>query len=111
MKRVFYPKCTSREIYSKFAKHKDSIGYGSLFSLVFHTEDDAISFYDNIEICKGPSLGTNFSLICPYTLLAHYNELDYVAKYGVDHKLIRISIGLEDSEYILKNIKKALDSA
>ena len=28
---------------------------------------------------KGPSLGTNFTLACPYTILGHYLELDWAA--------------------------------
>lgn len=119
VKTVLYTKYNSRDTYVKFARNKDAVGYGSLFSIIFHSEADAISFYDNVELPKGPSLGTNFSLICPYTLLAHFNELDHVSKYGnllqhtyilgVDRNLIRFSIGLEDSEYVLKNIKNALN--
>jgi len=47
---------------------------------------------------KGPSLGTNFTLVCPYTLLAHYCELDWAASFGVPGHLIRVSVGLEAPE-------------
>jgi cystathionine gamma-synthase len=30
------------------------------------------AFFDALDTHKGPSLGTNFTLACPYTLLAHY---------------------------------------
>ena len=30
------------------------------------------AFFDALEVQKGPSLGTNFTLACPYTVLAHY---------------------------------------
>lgn len=67
-------------------------------------------FYDAVNIAKGPSLGTNFTLSCPYTLLAHYTELDFAERCGVDRKLIRISIGLEHQNDIWRMITNALDA-
>ncbi|OQE78701.1 hypothetical protein PENNAL_c0054G11311 [Penicillium nalgiovense] len=37
-------------------------GYGGLFSVTFHSTAEAIAFFDTIEVLKGPSLGTNFTL-------------------------------------------------
>lgn len=34
--------------------------------------------YD-LQVAKGPGFGTNFTLACPYTLLAHYTELEWAA--------------------------------
>ncbi len=34
--------------------------------------------YDR-QVAKGPGFGTNFTLACPYTLLAHYTELEWAA--------------------------------
>ena len=53
-------------------------------------------FYDALGICKGPSLGANFSLACPYMLLAHYQELDWCENLGLSRWLLRVSVGLED---------------
>ena len=30
---------------------------------------NAQRFYDALQACKGPSLGTNFTLVCPYTMV------------------------------------------
>jgi cystathionine gamma-synthase len=65
--------------------------------------------YDAMEFCKGPSLGTNFTLVCPYTLLAHYDELDWAESCGVDQHLLRVSVGLEPAELILERMGRALD--
>ena len=35
-------------------------------------------------MAQGPGFGTNFTLACPYTLLAHYHELDWAASCGVE---------------------------
>jgi cystathionine gamma-synthase len=55
-------------------------------------------FFDALNIAKGPSLGANFTLVCPYTLLAHYTELEWAESFGVDRRLVRVSVGLEDYE-------------
>ncbi|KAG8905230.1 hypothetical protein FRC01_008426, partial [Tulasnella sp. 417] len=54
---------------------------------------------------------TNFTLACPYTILAHYRELDWAAKYGVPINIVRISVGMEDEETILGWVKNALAAA
>ena len=66
--------------------------------------------YDSLEVCKGPSLGTNFTLACPYVLLAHYNELGWAKKCGVPADLLRVSVGLEDPEILWENFKIAFES-
>ena len=63
-----------------------------------------------MEFCKGPSLGTNFSLVCPYTLLAHYEELDWAESCGVDRTLLRVSCGVEPEEVILDRMMRALEA-
>ena len=75
-------------------------GYGYLLTIKFIAPKYAISFFDAMEVAKGPSLGTNFTLACPYTLFAHYHELEWAAKYGVDEHLVRISVGLEGSDIL-----------
>ena len=71
-------------------------GYGCLMSIVLKEGLDEKAFFDALEIAKGPSLGTNFTIACPYTLLAHYTELEWAAGFGVDGRLIRVSVGMED---------------
>lgn len=80
-----------------YEKYKQD-GYGGIISLVFEKEEQAEKFYNNLETCKGPSLGTEYTLACPYTLLAHYNELDWARGQGVTRALVRISVGQEDLE-------------
>jgi cystathionine gamma-synthase len=44
-------------------------------------------------------------------LLAHYKELEWAAVYGVVEDLVRISVGLEDEEWLRTRIAKALRAA
>ncbi|KAJ3273908.1 hypothetical protein HDV01_003739 [Terramyces sp. JEL0728] len=109
VKKLYYPKYTCKEQYERFAIGEKK-GYGGLFSVVLHSKEQAERFYDLLPIYKGPSLGTNFTLACPYTLLAHYTELDWAEKFGVSPWLIRISIGMEDIDWLVSAFVTALDN-
>jgi cystathionine gamma-synthase len=107
VKSVFYPKFNgSRPNYE--ACKLPGGGYGGLISVVLRRREQAVAFYDAIDTAKGPSLGTNFTLTSPYVLLAHYGELDWAEQFGVERDLIRISVGLEETEHIVNVFKAAL---
>lgn len=83
-------------------------GHGGLLSFVLKDKSRAEGVYDAMEFCKGPSLGTNYSLACPFTLLAHYDELEWAERCGVERTLIRFSTGLEPEEIIIGRMKRVL---
>ena len=86
-------------------------GYGCLLSFELKGGlKKAKQFYDSLRITKGPSLGTKFSLVCPYVQLAHYNELQWAESFGVPSNLIRVSVGMEDQEHLWEIFSDALDS-
>ena len=104
---VFYPSMTTAKEYSLAARQ--GAGHGCLLSFVPRNPSvTSPRIYDALEFSKGPSLGTNFSLACPYTILAHYDELDWAESCGVDRHLIRLSIGLEEPEELLARLDRAL---
>jgi cystathionine gamma-synthase len=105
VKELYYPKYTTPELYNEFG----SGGYGGLFSIVLQTKEQARLFFDELGVYKGPSLGTNFTLACPYTLIAHYTELDWAESFGVSPHLIRISVGLEDLDWLLNEFTTTLN--
>ena len=110
VKQVYYPKYgPTKRMYDHFRTEEG--GYGGLLSVTFHYRAAATSFFDALETAKGPSLGTNFTLSCPYVLLAHYNELDWAASFGCEADLIRVSVGLEDAQSLRSIFQKALDVA
>ncbi|KAK1753460.1 putative cystathionine gamma-synthase [Echria macrotheca] len=110
IKSVFYPKFSESKENYEVCRLPEG-GYGGLLSVIFHDRTHAMAFYDAIETAKGPSLGTNFTLTSPYVLLAHYQELEWAASFGVDPDLIRISVGLEDTEHIVGVFRSALKAA
>jgi cystathionine gamma-synthase len=110
VKAIYYPKePPARPFYD--ACRLPQGGYGGLLSVVFNTKEQSQAFYDAIEIAKGPSLGTNFTLCSPYVLLAHYQELPWAAECGVDPDLVRVSVGLEETEELRETFRKALRAA
>lgn len=83
-------------------------GHGCLLSFTLKDPAATPAFYDELAVCKGPSLGTRFTLVCPYTLLAHYQELDWAESCGVPRFLIRVSVGLEPLGDLVARFERAL---
>jgi cystathionine gamma-synthase len=84
-------------------------GHGCLVSFTLRDpEKSSPAFYDALEVCKGPSLGTRFTLACPYTLLAHYDELEWAESCGADRYLIRVSVGLEPLTELVARFERGL---
>ena len=105
--KVYHPKGSSTQVlYDTF--RRPGGGYGYLLSVVFIDPKSACAFFDALDVSKGPSLGTDFTLACPYTLFAHYNEREWAAQYGVVEDLVRISVGLEDSHVLETKVETAL---
>jgi cystathionine gamma-synthase len=107
---VYFPKWVTRENYD--AMRREDGGYGALFSLLLKApEVNAPRFFDALRVAKGPSLGTEFTIACPYTLLAHYTELEWAEECGVSRWLVRVSVGLEDAEDLIERFRIALGVA
>ena len=68
--------------------------------------------YDKLNFAKGPSLGTEFTLLMPYTYLAHYDLVisksgnEFLKEIGLPINLLRISVGIENIEDIIKEFEK-----
>ncbi|MDD5351130.1 MAG: PLP-dependent transferase [Chthoniobacteraceae bacterium] len=107
VERVWYPKWEFSEAYE--AVRRPDGGWGSLITfLPRNAETEAPRIYDALAYCKGPSLGTVFTLACPFTLMAHYTELEWVESCGVPSHLLRISAGLEDPQDLWHRLEAAL---
>ena len=117
IKEVFYPKYITPENYNHCRiKAPSSVdgkagGYGGLFSLTFTSLAASKAFFDALPCHKGPSLGTNFTLASPYTILAHFTELKWAAEFGVEEGLVRVSVGMEGTDVLLRSFEVALAAA
>ena len=112
IQQTYYPKYSQPQLYERFLTKltpTHTPGYGGLMSILLEPHICQRTFYDVLPLSKGPSLGTNFTLICPYTLLAHYHELEFARTYNVSPNLIRIAVGLEDFHEVKGAFEHALD--
>jgi len=110
VERVCYPSLSGKALYDAYRRPQG--GYGGLLSVVLRNpEQTTAPFFDRLEVCKGPNLGMNYTLACPFTILAHYNELDFAESCGVSRWLIRVSIGLEPADELVDRFRQALPIA
>lgn len=78
---------------------------------------DIEPFYDSLNVMKGPSFGTEFTLVCPFMYLAHYDLVtteegrSFLGSIGIDSDLIRISVGTEPIEQIIETFERAFKVA
>ncbi|NRA47367.1 MAG: aminotransferase class I/II-fold pyridoxal phosphate-dependent enzyme [Oligoflexales bacterium] len=110
IRKVFYP---GLESHSSFLIAKEQMpAWGGL--LTFEIEGDrhaASSFVDQLKIPRiGPSLGGVESLV-EQPLYMSYNHLspEARAEVGITDSMIRLSLGVEDTDDLIADLKQALD--
>ena len=110
VERVYYPGETEPALFDAVRDQHFPSGNGGLLSVVLkHAKTAGPKAYDALRVAKGPNLGTNFTLCCPYTILAHYDELEFVQECGVSPYLLRISVGLEGTDWVIDRVVRAIE--
>ena len=109
VKAVYHPSIMTPDLYEQWRLDASYAGGGALLSVVLHTPEQCKVFYDALDVAKGPGFGTNFTLACPYTVIAHFKELEWAEKFGVDPNLVRIWIGQESTDDLVDKINSALE--
>jgi len=107
--KVYYPSLSPTKHLYDVCRRPEG-GYSYLVTILFKLPAEAVAFFDALDVARGPSLGTNFCLSCPYTLFGHYSELEWVAQFGIDEYLVRISVGAEPHDEVMKKIEVALEA-
>jgi len=106
---VWHPSLSHRNNYEMLMREDG--GYGGLLSFALKNPKKTPKVYDTLRISKGPSFGTPFTLVCPYTQLAHFHELEWAEGCGVPANLLRVSCGLEPIESLIATFEEALAHA
>jgi cystathionine gamma-synthase len=89
---------------------KNNEAYGGIISLEFNLPFKKV--YDTLNFAKGPSLGTEFTLLMPYVYLAHYDMImseqgqAFLKQHRLPIDLLRVSVGCEDIEAIKQEFDK-----
>ncbi len=87
-------------------------GCGGVISVVF--EKPLAEVYDRLPLLKGPSFGTEFTLCMAYVYMAHYDLVKTTAGQvqlranGIDPELLRISVGMEPVEDVIRAFEQVL---
>lgn len=109
IKRIYAPTLgETHQYYEELMKNENA--YGGLISLEF-TLPFALA-YDTLNFAKGPSLGTEFTLLMPYVYLAHYDMIKskqgaaFLKEHQLPIDLLRVSVGCEDIQAIKKEFDK-----
>ncbi len=109
---VYYPSLRSNYSYNTAKKILSGNGGLVSFTLKDESENALKKFYDRefLSIIKAPSIGSNQTLICPYTLLTNYFFTDEELKeINLPRHLIRVSAGCEtEFDAILNDLNLAL---
>jgi len=111
IKQVYYPGLENNSNHRLMKKYLK--GGSGLLSFILNesTMENAEKFYDNLlpPVLKGPSLGSEKTLLSPYVIMAHYEDSkEELERLGFDFYLMRLSIGIEDSETIINSLSHAL---
>jgi len=86
-------------------------GDGGVVSVVFAKPLETV--YDRLDLLKGPSFGTEFTLCMAYVYMAHYDLVttpegrERLRQEGIDPELLRISVGMEPIDDLIRAFETA----
>ena len=73
-------------------------GYVYLLNVLFPDPRNQSDFYNRLDICKWPNIGTNSSLALPYNQITYIHDRDWAEHQGVAKHIVRISVKLEPQD-------------
>ena len=107
--KVYYPGLESDPGYEVQKKQAD--GAGAMISIVLNDKYDYKKFFENLElITLAESLGGVESLVChPATMTHAAIPAEIRKEVGIVDELIRFSVGIEDAEDLIADLKQAIE--
>lgn len=108
--KILYPGLKSHPQY-ELAKSQMR-GFGGIISLELGSYDKAVAFCNALEIFQiAESLGGVESLVCHPVSMTHGSvPKELREKFGLTDGLVRLSVGIEDIDDLIEDIKKALST-
>lgn len=111
VKTVYYPGLESHPFH-EIAKKQMKNGFGGMVSFTFQSgkKEDAISFLEKLQVFTlAESLGGVESLANHPTLMTHASiPEDKRKEIGITDDLVRLSVGVEDIDDLIEDLKQAL---
>ncbi|HEX7614054.1 MAG TPA: PLP-dependent aspartate aminotransferase family protein [Thermoanaerobaculia bacterium] len=110
VKKVFYPGLSSHPGHAVAARQMS--GFGGMISFDLGSIEAVKRFLDRVVVCAlGESLGGVESLISHPASMTHASvEPEERLRRGITPGLVRVSVGIEDLEDILRDLGNALDA-
>ena len=107
--KVFYPGLTSHPF--RDISMKQASGFGGMLSFELKKSEDVEKFLARLKIFTlAESLGAVESLVCIPAAMTHASvPYESRIKLGIAESLIRLSIGIEDTDDLLKDLANALE--
>ncbi|MDR0822514.1 MAG: aminotransferase class I/II-fold pyridoxal phosphate-dependent enzyme [Endomicrobium sp.] len=112
IEKVFYPGLESSPSYNRAQKQFKEGRYGGMMSVNLKGgQKEAIALIDSLEkVFFVPSLAGTATTISYSAKTSHrYYDKQERIKAGITDSQVRFSIGLEDSQFIIEEIEKALE--
>ncbi|MDH5482839.1 MAG: aminotransferase class I/II-fold pyridoxal phosphate-dependent enzyme [Candidatus Bathyarchaeota archaeon] len=110
VKKVYYPGLPSHPHYS-LAKRQMK-GFGGVVSFEIDGDfETTMRFVDNLKLCYlAGSLGGTETLVAQPILSSHYFvSIEDRKKAGITDQLVRLALGIEDSEDIIADLEQAFN--
>lgn len=111
IERVYYPGLKSHAHYD-IAK-RQMRGFGSVVTFIIKgNAETATRFLNNLKLCYiGPSFGGVETLITHLASMSYYDyPLEERLELGILDTLMRLSVGIEDSDDVIDDLNQALDA-
>lgn len=108
---VYYPGLESSENYA--LQRSQAKGDGGVLSIRLKDSHDSRKFVKNLKIFGlAVSLGGVESLICHPATMTHESYAPELQKQiGIDEKLLRLAVGIEDIDDLIGDLRQALEKA
>ncbi len=109
--KVYYPGLESDPGYEIQKKQAD--GAGAMISFVLDEKYDYKIFFESLRLVTlAESLGGVESLVChPATMTHAAIPADIRREVGIVDELIRLSVGIEDADDLIEDLKQAIESS
>ena len=111
VKKVYYPGFEDFDGYK--IQKKQASGAGAIVSFVLSDDYDIRKFFKSVRlITLGESLGGVESLVCHPASMTHASiPYDIRQKIGIVDNLVRLSVGIEDKNDIVRDLSSAFENA
>jgi len=109
VQKIYYPGSKSHKQHELAARQQK--GFGSMVSFDVGSLEAARAVLESVKVCTlAESLGGVETLICHPATMTHASVAPEVReRLGITEGLVRISVGIEDTDDIIADIDQALD--